>query len=89
MGLWLLLPAALFSYLAYDAWRISPPSGAVPYQIEATERGESVAGVPISKQLKRQDWHQRYGVGQTSQVVWLWAILAAACCASAAFGVLA
>jgi hypothetical protein len=88
MAIWLLLPAALFSYLAYDAWRISSPSQDVPYELEAKERGESVAGLPVSEQLKRREWHRRYGVGQTSDIVWLWAILAAACLAGAALGML-
>ena len=86
MGIRLVISAALFSYLAYDAWRISIRSAGMPYQIEAKVRGESVAGIPLSKQLERQEWHKRYGVGQTSQMVWLWVILAVACLAGAAIG---
>jgi hypothetical protein len=84
MGTWLVLLAVLFSYLAYDAWRVSTPSSNTPYQIEVEGRGESVAGVSVSEQLKRWEWHRHYGIGQTSQVVWLWVIIAAACYVGAA-----
>jgi hypothetical protein len=81
----LVLAAAVFGFLAMDAWRMGRPPHKAPYEIQAKERGESVAGVPVSEQLRRESWHQRYGVGATGGVVWLWSILAAGCLVGALF----
>jgi hypothetical protein len=80
MILSLLVAAAVFGYLAVDAWRMGRPlQHDAPYAIEAKERGESVVGVPVREQLWRKAWHRRYGLGKPSQVVWVWAILAIGC----------
>jgi hypothetical protein len=85
MTLLLLLAAAVFGLLAVDAWRIGRPPHDAPYQVEAKERGESVAGVPVSEQLRRQAWHRRFGLGAPGEIVWLWSILAGGCLAAALF----
>lgn len=89
MALWLLIPAALFLYLAFDAWRLSVPKHDSLYRSEAESRGEALGGVPLSEQIQRQSWSRRYGGGATSQVVWVWLLLAFGCLAGAVFEVLA
>lgn len=81
----LLLAAAVFGFLAVDAWRMSAPSHTAPYEVEAKERSESVAGVPVAEQLRRQSWSRRYGLGALGDVVWLWSILAGGCLVAAIF----
>ncbi len=54
MALWLLIPAVVFTYLAFDAWRLRTPAGSSPYAIEANARGEPVSHVPLHEQSRRQ-----------------------------------
>ena len=84
---WLLLSAALvFAWLAYDAWRIAIPTAGVPYSVTANGLGQRVDGVPLQEQERRKDWSSRYGLGDLSQIVWLWAILALVCAVGSAVG---
>jgi hypothetical protein len=84
---WLLLSAALvFAWLAYDAWKIAVPAAEVPYSVTAKGLGQSVDGVPLQEQARRKDWNSRYGLGDLSQAVWLWTILALVCAVGAAAG---
>lgn len=85
MTLLLLLAASVFGLLAIDAWRMGSPSHNAPYEVEAKERGESVAGVPLSEQLRRQSWHRRYGLGAPGGIVWLWSMLAGGSVVAALF----
>jgi hypothetical protein len=86
LAIWLLIPAALFAYLAFDAWSLGSTSESAPYNIEANVRGEPLNGVPLREQIRRKAWSRRYGIGEPSQVLWVWLILAAGCLAGAAFG---
>jgi hypothetical protein len=86
VAIWLLIPAALFAYLAFDAWRLGTSSEAAPYDTEAKVRGEPLDGVPLHEQMRRKAWSRRYGMGEPSQVLWVWLILAVGCLAGAAFG---
>jgi hypothetical protein len=80
MNSWLLLFAAIvFAWLAYDAWRIAVPQADVPYALTAEGLGQDIKGVPLQEQKKRKDWNSRYGLGDLSQAVWLWGILAIGC----------
>lgn len=83
MVILLLLLAAIFGYLALDAYSLGKPVRGVPYEIEAKARGESLDGVSLIEQRKRQAWHRSYGVGRPADVVWIWAILSGACFALA------
>lgn len=85
MTLLLLLMAAVFGLLAIDAWRMGRPSHHAPYEVEAKERSESVAGVPLSEQSRRHSWHRRYGVGDAVGIMLLWSILAGGCVVAALF----
>ncbi len=89
MTILLLLFAALFSYLALDAWRLSSSSKDAPYEIEAKTRGESLVGIPLSEQHRRKNWNRRYGLGEPSHIVLVWAILTIGCLAAAGFSALA
>lgn len=86
MTIWLLIAAALFTYLAYDAWRLRVRSRSVPYASEAEIRGEPVAHVSLREQAQRQAWSQRYGVGDVGGIFWVWAILGIGCLAGALIG---
>jgi hypothetical protein len=80
MNSWLLLFAAIvFAWLAYDAWRIAVPHADVPYALTAEGLGQDISGVPLQEQKKRKDWNSSYGLGDLSQAVWLWGILAIGC----------
>ncbi len=84
---WLLLSAAIFfAWLAYDAWRIAVPAADVPYSVTAKGLGQSVDGIPLREQEKRTNWNSRYGLGDLSQSVWLWTILALACAVGSVLG---
>jgi hypothetical protein len=79
----LLVLAFLFGYLAYDAHELSVPVNEVPYSVTAAGLGQDVSGVPLHEQEKRKSWNIRYGLGDLSQSVWLWSILAVACAVEA------
>lgn len=84
---WLLLSASVvFAGLAYDAWKIAVPAAEVPYSVLAKGLGQSVDGVPLQEQERRKNWNARYGLGDLSQTVWLWAILALMCAVGSAAG---
>lgn len=84
---WLLLSAALaFAWLAYDAWKIAIPAAEVPYQVTANGLGQSVEGVPSQEQERQKDWNSRFGLGDLSQTVWLWTILALVCAVGSVVG---
>jgi len=86
----LLLSAALvFAWLAYDAWRLAVPAAEVPYTLTAKDLGQDMRGVPLQEQEKSKAWNARYGIGDLSQTVWLWGILAVVCAAGSAVGFLA
>jgi hypothetical protein len=85
MTLLLLLAAAVFGFLAIDAQRMSRQPHNAPYEVEARERGESVAGVAVSEQLRRQWWHRQHGLGSPGEIVWLWLVLAGGCFVAALF----
>ena len=90
MSSWIFLTAALaFAWLAYDAWKVATPAADVPYSLTAKGLGQDVSGVPLQEQIVRKEWNARYGMGDLSQMVWLWAILALACAIGAATGFLA
>jgi hypothetical protein len=87
MSSWLLLCAALiFAWLAYDAWRLATPAKEVPYALTAKGLGQDVSGVTLQEQNVRKVWNARYGVGDLSQAVWLWGLLALASAIGAASG---
>jgi hypothetical protein len=80
MSPWLLLSAALvFAWLAYDAWKVAVPAEDVPYALAGNGLGEEIGGVPLQEQKRRKEWNARNGIGDLSQTVWLWGILALAC----------
>ena len=83
MTFWLILLAALFSYLAFDAWRLGSSSTDAPYEIEANVRGEPLGDVPLSEQHRRKSWSRRYGLGEPSHIFWVWSLLAFGCLAAA------
>ena len=84
---WLLLSAALvFAWLANDARKIAVPAAKVPYSVTAKGLGQSVDGVPLQEQESRKDWNSRYGLGDLSQTVWLWSILALVCAVGSVVG---
>lgn len=90
MSSWLLLFAAfVFAWLAYDAWRVATPAKDVPYAVTAKGLGQDVSGVPLQEQNVRKEWNARYGMGDLSQTVWLWGVLALTCGIGAAAGFLA
>lgn len=89
MHSWLLLSASLaFAWLAYDAWKIATPAKDVPYALTAKGLGQDVSGTPLHEQKKHKDWNARYGLGDLSQTVLLWGVLALACAMGAAAGFL-
>jgi hypothetical protein len=81
MNSWLifLFASIVFAWLAYDAWRIAVPHADVPYALTAEGLGQDISGVSLKEQKKRKDWNTSYGLGDLSQAVWLWAILAIVC----------
>lgn len=84
---WLLLSAALaFAGLAYDAWKLAVPASEVPYSFTAKGFRQSTDGVPLQEQARRKNWNARYGLGDLSQTVWLWTILALVCAVGSAAG---
>lgn len=55
MGSWFLLAlAGLFSFLAYDARRLSVPAKDVPFEVTAKGLGLEVGGVPNTEQERRK-----------------------------------
>jgi hypothetical protein len=89
MSSWLLISAAFaFAWLAYDAWRVATPAKNVPYALTAKGLGQDVNGVPLHEQNVHKEWNVRYGMGDLSQTVWLWGILALTCAIGAAVGFL-
>ncbi len=87
---WLLFAAAIvFAWLAYDAWKIAIPAAEVPYSVTAKGLGQTVDGVPLQEQERRKNWNSRYGLGDPSQTVWLWTILALVCAVGSAVEFLA
>lgn len=87
---WLLLAAALFFlWLAYDAWKMAAPAKDIPFSVTAKALGQSVDGVPMLEQERRRVWNSRYGLGDLSQIVWLWGILALMCVLGSCIGFLA
>jgi hypothetical protein len=89
MALWLLIPAAFFTYLAFDAWRLRAPAGSSPYAIEASVRGEPVSHVPLHEQARRQAWTQRFGIGNLGGMFVVWTVLAVGCLVGALTGAFA
>lgn len=84
---WLLLSAAIvFAWLAYDAWKIAVPAADVPYSVTAKVLGQSVDGISLQEQERRKNWNSRYGLGDLSQTVWLWTILALVCAVGSIVG---
>lgn len=84
---WLLLSVAIvFAGLAYDAWKIAVPATEVPYSVQAKGLGQSVGGVSLQEQKRRKNWNARYGIGDLSQTVWLWTIIALVCAVGSAVG---
>ncbi|HVR54974.1 MAG TPA: hypothetical protein VMS38_34965 [Pseudorhodoferax sp.] len=83
MVILLLLLAAIFGYLAIDAYSLGKPARGVPYEVEAKARGENLDGVSLIEQRERQAWHRSYGIGKPADVVWIWATLCGACFALA------
>ena len=80
MNSWLLLSAVLlFAWLAYEAWKLSVIAAKMPYAVTVKSTGQKVADVPLHKQEKQKAWSLNYGVGNLSETVWLWGILALAC----------
>ncbi len=74
---WLLLIlTAVFAALAVDAYSLSTPSQSTPYSVTAKALGQDVSHVPLSEQRKRKAWNERFGLGDPSQSVWLFTILA-------------
>lgn len=86
MAIWLLLPAAVFAYLAYDAWRLRTPENPLSYSVEAEVRGEPVAHVSLQEQSQRKVWGRRYGIGDPGGIFWLWVILGVGCFGGALIG---
>lgn len=80
MTIWLLGGlTCVFTYMAYDAWRLTVPWRDVPYSLTAKGIGQEISNVPLSEQESRKNWNVRYGTGDLNQSVWLWGILALAC----------
>ena len=78
MGSWLLLLlAAVFAYLAYDASKlVSPPDGA-PYSVTAKGLGQDMSHISLTEQERLRHNNARYGLGNLNQSVWLFAALSA------------
>jgi hypothetical protein len=86
MAVWLLILAAVFAFLAYDAWRLRVSTHDAPYSIEAEARGEPVAHVPLHEQARRRAWARHHGVGKPGGICWVWLTLAAGCLVGAFLG---
>lgn len=89
MSWFLFLAAVFFAWLAYDAWKVTVPAATVPYAITVKGSGQSIDGVPLPEQETRKHWNLRFGIGDLSQTVWLWSILALACAVGSVVGYLA
>lgn len=90
MSIWPLLPASLFAFLAFDAWRLGRSSKASydqAYIHEAKLRGEKLDGLSHQERQRRQTWSARHGIGRPQGIVWLWGVLAVGCLVAAAAGV--
>ena len=79
MAFWFLIFAALcFVWLTFDAWSLGVAAKDTPYALTAKVMGEEVNGVPLHVQNQRKEWDLRFGIGDRSQIFWLWLILALA-----------
>lgn len=75
----MLIAAAVFGYLAYDAARISTSAKEVPYSLTAKSWGEDVAHISLAEQERRKQHNAARGLGDLSQSVWLFGILCVGC----------
>lgn len=85
----LLVLAAVFAVLAYDAWRLTVPAKDTPYEVTARPLGLEVDGVPTVELEKRKQWNLRYGTGDPGGAVWLWAVSSVGCAGVAVWSLLA
>lgn len=84
----MLLLSAVFSYLAYDAAKLSAQAKDVPWSLTAKGLGLDVTGVPLFEQERRRQYNARYGLGDLSQAVWFFAVLAIGSLCGAIYGFL-
>jgi hypothetical protein len=75
----MLIAAAIFWYLAYDAARLSTSAKDVPYSLTAKGLGEDVAHISLTEQERRKQYNASRGLGDLSQSVWHFGILCVAC----------
>ncbi|WP_457422123.1 hypothetical protein [Roseateles sp. P5_E7] len=75
----LLILAALFGFLAYDARRLSVDPRDLPYEALSGETTESVAGISRAELDERKGWLVRHGERDYRGAHLLWIILAAVC----------
>ncbi|MES2878778.1 MAG: hypothetical protein V4713_10185 [Pseudomonadota bacterium] len=69
----------VFAGLAYDALNLAVPIKDVPFSVTAKGLGLPHEHLPLVEQERRKQWNNRYGLGDLSQVFWMWAILSLAC----------
>lgn len=77
---------AVFSYLAYDAARLSTTAKDVPWSLTAKGLGLDVTGVPLVEQERIRRDNIRYGLGDLSQAVWFFIVLAIGSFGGAIYG---
>lgn len=70
--------AALCFYLAFDAWRIAVPGREVPLEVDF-EGTHLVRGMSNVKREELKQVNLRFGIGDPSQSVWLWALIGLGC----------
>ena len=83
MTLALLLLSVLFAVIAYDGWRLSGPSKAVPYEVTARPLGLEVEGVPTVELERRKQWSLKFGLGNLEGAYLFWAIASLGAAAAA------
>jgi hypothetical protein len=81
----MLIAAAVFGYLAYDAAHLSTPAKDVPYSLTAKGWDEDVSHVSLAEQQERKQYNTSRGIGDLSQSVWLFGILCVGCLVSAGY----
>ncbi|MDO8374626.1 MAG: hypothetical protein Q7T39_22075 [Polaromonas sp.] len=75
----LLFLAFVFAGLAYDALNLAVPVKDVLFSVTAKALGLPHENVSLVEQERRKQWNNRYGLGDLSQIFWLWAVLSLAC----------
>lgn len=79
----LIVLAAVFGYLAYDAWQLSVDAGDVTYEVLSGESPDHTAGIPRAELNERKRQLLQSGERNFHGAHWFWVLAMAVCLGSA------